>query len=59
VRAYRLYLAGCAVAFERGWISIHQLLASRPSGQLGGTPLRGAQSAYPFTRRHMVTPETA
>lgn len=59
VRAYRLYLAGCAVAFERGWISIHQLLASRPSGQLGGTPLRGAQSDYPFTRRHMYQPEPA
>ena len=59
VRAYRLYLAGCAVAFERGWISIHQLLASRPSGQLCGTPLRGAQSVYPFTRRHMYLPESA
>ncbi len=59
VRAYRLYLAGCALAFERGWISIHQLLASRPSGQLGDTPLRGAQSAYPFTRRHMYATEPA
>lgn len=59
VRAYRLYLAGCAVAFERGWISIHQLLASRPNGQINGTPLRGAQSAYPFTRRHMHAAEPA
>jgi cyclopropane-fatty-acyl-phospholipid synthase len=47
------------VAFERGWISIHQLLASRPNSQLGGTPLRGAQSDYPFTRRHMYQPEPA
>jgi cyclopropane-fatty-acyl-phospholipid synthase len=53
VRAYRLYLAGCAVAFERGWISLHQLLASRPNGQMSDTPLRGAQSVYPFNRRHM------
>ena len=57
VRAYRLYLAGCAVAFERGWISIHQLLASRPSGRLNDTPLRGAQSDYPFNRHHMYTAE--
>jgi cyclopropane-fatty-acyl-phospholipid synthase len=59
VRAYRLYLAGCAVAFERGWISIHQLLASRPTGKLNNTPLRGAQSDYPFSRRHMYTAEPA
>ena len=55
VRAYRLYLAGCAVSFERGWISLHQLLASRPTGQVRGAPLRGAQSDYPFDRRHMYT----
>jgi cyclopropane-fatty-acyl-phospholipid synthase len=40
VRAYRLYLAGSAVAFERGWMSLHQVLAARS----------GAQSPYPFTR---------
>ena len=59
VRAYRLYLAGCEVAFERGWISIHQLLASRPNGRLSDTPLRGAQSDYPFNRRHMYAAEPA
>ncbi|KRB96878.1 cyclopropane-fatty-acyl-phospholipid synthase [Hydrogenophaga sp. Root209] len=59
VRAYRLYLAGCAVAFERGWISIHQLLASRPTGLVRDTPLRGAQSDYPFNRRHMYAAEPA
>lgn len=53
VRAYRLYLAGSAMAFERGWLSIHQLLASRPDGDLGTGSLRGAQSAYPFNRGHM------
>ena len=30
VRAYRLYLAGSAMAFERGWLSLHQTLAARP-----------------------------
>src|SRR5690606_12958477 len=27
LRAYRLYLAGCAMAFEHGWIALHQVLA--------------------------------
>jgi cyclopropane-fatty-acyl-phospholipid synthase len=53
VRAYRLYLAGSAVAFERGWMSLHQVLAARPSGRVEDGPLRGAQSAYPFTRDHV------
>jgi cyclopropane-fatty-acyl-phospholipid synthase len=54
VRAYRLYLAGCAMSFEQGWLSIYQLLASRPDGHVAGGFLRGAQSAYPFNREHMV-----
>ena len=28
LRAYRLYLAGCAMAFEQGWVALHQVLAS-------------------------------
>ena len=54
LRAYRLYLAGSAMSFERGWLSIYQLLASRPDGQLDGGALRGAQSAYPFNRSYMA-----
>jgi cyclopropane-fatty-acyl-phospholipid synthase len=53
VRAYRLYLAGSAMAFERGWLSLHQVLAARPSGDLAAGALRGAQSLYPFTRDYM------
>jgi cyclopropane-fatty-acyl-phospholipid synthase len=53
VRAYRLYLAGCAMSFERGWISLFQLLASRPSGDVSTGPVRGAQSAFPFNREYM------
>ena len=34
LRAYRLYLAGCAMTFEQGWIALHQILATRPDGQL-------------------------
>jgi cyclopropane-fatty-acyl-phospholipid synthase len=53
VRAYRLYLAGCAMAFEQSWISLFQLLVSRPSGHVGDGEMRGAQSAYPFHRGYM------
>lgn len=53
LRAYRLYLAGCAMCFERGWIALHQILATKPDGHMSTGSLRGAQSAYPFTRDHM------
>ena len=53
LRAYRLYLAGCAMCFEQGWISLHQMLATRPDGQLQTGPLNGAQSGYPFNREYM------
>ena len=41
------------MSFERGWISLHQMLAARPSGNIGDGPMRGAQSAYPFQRSYM------
>lgn len=56
VRAYRLYLAGCAMSFEQGWISLQQILASRPSGRVADGPMRGAQSAYPFQRGYIYRP---
>ncbi|MCW5651701.1 MAG: class I SAM-dependent methyltransferase [Ramlibacter sp.] len=55
LRAYRLYLAGSAMCFEQGWIALHQLLATRPSGDANanGGALRGAQSDYPFNRGYI------
>jgi cyclopropane-fatty-acyl-phospholipid synthase len=53
VRAYRLYLAGSAMCFERRWISLFQMLASRPSGDLEDGTMRGAQSEYPFNRAYI------
>ncbi|WP_280153026.1 cyclopropane-fatty-acyl-phospholipid synthase family protein [Piscinibacter sp. XHJ-5] len=53
VRAYRLYLAGSAMCFERGWMSLYQMLAARPSGDVADGPMRGAQSAYPFNRSYI------
>jgi cyclopropane-fatty-acyl-phospholipid synthase len=52
LRAYRLYLAGSAMSFERGWISLFQMLAARPSGDLADGALRGAQSSYTFNREY-------
>jgi cyclopropane-fatty-acyl-phospholipid synthase len=42
LRAYRLYLAGSAMCFEQGWISLHQMLATQ-----------GACPNYPFNRAYM------
>ncbi len=58
LRAYRLYLAGCAMCFERGWLSLHQVLATRPDGDMGTGLLRGAQSGYPFHRGYMYPSPT-
>jgi len=56
VRAYRLYLAGSAMSFEQGWLSLSQILGARPSGQVADGPMRGAQSAFPFNRTYMYAP---
>ncbi len=53
LRAYRLYLAGSAMGFERGWMALHQMLAAKPTGRMEGTRLRGAMSDYPFERGYM------
>jgi len=53
LRAYRLYLAGSAMSFERGWISLNQMLAGRPSGRVDDGPMRGAQSVFPFQRSYI------
>ncbi|GAB3775831.1 class I SAM-dependent methyltransferase [Ramlibacter monticola] len=53
LRAYRLYLAGCAMSFERGWIALHQFLATRPDGRMSTGKHRGAQSPYPFNRDYI------
>src|SRR6185503_10097505 len=41
-RIWRLYLAGCAYAFEQGWISIYQVLATRRT--------KPGRTALPLTR---------
>jgi cyclopropane-fatty-acyl-phospholipid synthase len=58
IRAYRLYLAGSAMSFEQGWISLFQILGARPDGvverrERTAGPLRATQSVYPFNRSYM------
>lgn len=44
-RIWRIYMAGSAHAFERGWISIFQILAVKP--------MAGGGVKYPPTREHV------
>jgi cyclopropane-fatty-acyl-phospholipid synthase len=53
LRAYRLYLAGSAMCFERGWLSLHQMLATRPDAAMKNETIKGAHASYPFRRDYM------
>ncbi|MFM0672155.1 class I SAM-dependent methyltransferase [Paraburkholderia sediminicola] len=58
IRAYRLYLAGSAMGFERGWTSLFQIPASRPEDRIeppGHVPgrLGETQDRYPYNRSYM------
>jgi len=48
-RVWRIYLAGSAHAFERGWLSIWQLLA--------GKPLPDGELPHPLTRHYIYAAE--
>ncbi len=39
LRIWRVYLAGCALGFARGWINIYQLLAAKGDVARAGLPL--------------------
>jgi len=56
LRAYRLYLAGSAMCFERAWLSLYQMLCTRRTGEVESGPMRGAQSSFPFNRSYMYPP---
>ncbi|HEX5311731.1 class I SAM-dependent methyltransferase [Aquabacterium sp.] len=45
IRAYRLYLAGSAMGFEQGWLSLFQVLGVREDDNRA--------CAYPFNRSYM------
>ncbi|CAM3230192.1 cyclopropane-fatty-acyl-phospholipid synthase [Paracoccus aminovorans] len=52
LRAYRLYLSGCALAFQQGWVALHQILLIHPDPTQQDGDLPGTQSGYPFRRDH-------
>ena len=53
LRAYRLYLAGSAMGFEQGWVSLHQMLLANPANDLPSEAMKGAQSVFPFNRDYI------
>ncbi len=46
-RIWRIYMAGSAHAFDRGWMALFQILA--------GKPLANGTLPYPFTRDHVYS----
>jgi len=46
-RIWRIYMAGSAHAFDRGWMALFQILA--------GKPLANGSLSYPFTRDHVYS----
>lgn len=57
LRAYRMYLAGCAMGFEHGWIALHQILAqSQPPGRSDELDYPEDMS-YPWRRDYIYRPK--
>jgi len=53
LRAYRLYLAGCALGFENGWVALHQVLAQHsPTGRADELD-KPADLSYPWRRDYI------
>lgn len=53
LRAYRMYLAGCAMGFEHGWIALHQILVQpHPHGREDELDYP-ADLSYPWRRDYM------
>jgi len=54
LRAYRIYLAGCAMGFENGWIAVHQVLMQhKPTTGRSDELDAPADLAYPWRRDYM------
>ena len=53
LRAYRVYLAGCAMGFEHGWIALHQVLAEAQMAGRSDELDYPTDLAYPWRRDYM------
>ena len=56
LRAYRMYLAGCAMGFEHGWIALHQVLAQHRQGWQGDELSIKDSQSYPWRRDYIYAP---
>jgi cyclopropane-fatty-acyl-phospholipid synthase len=59
LRAFRVYLAGCAMGFEHGWIALHQILGQHPSTGRPDELDLPSDVAYPWRRNYMFTDNAA
>lgn len=55
LRAYRMYLAGCAMSFEHGWISLHQVLAQPSQMVRGDVLVKPSHTTYPWRRDYIYS----
>lgn len=55
LRAYRMYLAGCAMGFEHGWIALHQVLGEPRQGGRNDELDHPADLSYPWRRDYIYT----
>ncbi len=59
LRAYRMYLAGCAKGVESGWVALHQVLAQHaPTGRTDELD-EPADQAYPWRRDYIFSKKGA
>jgi cyclopropane-fatty-acyl-phospholipid synthase len=59
LRAYRLYLAGCAMAFEHGWLALHQIIGQHLATGRSDELDNPADLAYPWRREYIYANKTA
>lgn len=53
LRAYRMYLAGCAMGFQHGWIALHQVLAQPAQSGRPDELDNPEDLAYPWRRNYI------
>jgi cyclopropane-fatty-acyl-phospholipid synthase len=53
LRAYRMYLAGCAKGFENGWVALHQVLAQHAPTVRVDELDEPDDQAYPWRREYI------
>ncbi|TAL88713.1 MAG: methyltransferase domain-containing protein [Candidimonas sp.] len=57
LRAYRMYLAGCAMGFEHGWVALHQVLAQPISTGRADELDYPDDLSYPWRRDYIYKPQ--